>query len=100
MSNIVKFDKEFLMLSKDIELPWRIDTSRGRIISDTTVDTSRRWEDTQELIFELDGKTYRTYYDQGKTEYQDTLPWDYEKEISCQEVHQVEKVVKVWEPIK
>lgn len=96
----VKFPKDELTKSDEIELPWDIDPKRGKIISDETIDTSRRWEDTQELIFELDGKTYRTFYDRGKTEYQETSPWEYETEISCEEVELQEVTIKKWVAVK
>lgn len=57
----------------------------------------RRWYVRTELVVEIDGKFWRGSYDKGATESQET-EWD--KEIELTEVHQVEKTVKVWEPVK
>ena len=57
----------------------------------------RRWETTHKLIFEKDGKFYRTYYDVGSTEMQEHGIWEYQDEIECYEVEQVERLVKVWQ---
>lgn len=97
---IVKFPKSEMRDTDEIDLPWDIDPKRGKIISDEVWDTSRRWEDTHELIFELDGKTLRTYYNRGKTEYQETQPWEYEDEIECQEVELREVTVSKWMPVE
>jgi len=42
-----------------------------------------------------------THYSVGATESQWERPWEYEgEEIECTEVHQIEKLIKVWESVK
>jgi hypothetical protein len=65
-------------------------------LEDNIVDTSR-WSIYHKIIFEHEDKYYQTYYSEGATECQDESPWEYDDEIECTEVHQVDKVVKVWE---
>lgn len=86
----VKFSREFLM--EELDLPY---SALERNITDTS-----RWSIYYEIIFEYKGKFYRTSYGEGATECQDERPWEYQKEVECTEVHQVEKTVKVWEPIE
>jgi hypothetical protein len=71
----------------------------GTVIEDSVTDNSR-WSIYHELIFEYEGKTYKTEYSVGATESQDEGPWDNEPEVECVEVRQVEKVVKVWEAVE
>jgi hypothetical protein len=87
--NKIKFTKEFL--KDELDLPYSA-------LEDNIVDTSR-WSIHHEIIFEHEGKYYKTYYSEGATEMQDERPWEYDKEIECTEVHQVDKVVKVWEAV-
>jgi len=56
----------------------------------------RRWVAVNEWIFEFEGKFYRTTYESGLTEKQDTEPFEYAPaEIECDEVFPVEvKVIK------
>ena len=59
-----------------------------------------RWSVRYARIFEHEGKFYKTSYRVGATEQQDESPYEHEAdEIECQEVHQVEKLVKAWEPV-
>jgi hypothetical protein len=60
----------------------------------------RRWTITHKITFAYEGKYYQALYSEGATEMQDEGPWEYEPEVECTEVQQVERVVKVWEPIK
>ena len=63
------------------------------------VDT-RRWSIDYLLTFKdiSTGLFYQTMYSSGATECQDESPFEYDPEIiKCQQVEQVEKVVKVWE---
>ena len=72
----------------------------GKVLEDEIVDTSR-WSEIHELIFSREGRTYQTGYSRAATECQEEQPWEYDQgEISCTEVHQVERLVKVWEPIE
>lgn len=88
--NKKKFDKEFLI--NELDLPFKA-------IEDEVIDTSR-WSIHHKIIFEHDGKFWQTWYSVGATEMQDEAPWEYEKEIECTEVHQVEKLVKIWEVVE
>ncbi|MCR8983057.1 hypothetical protein [Brevibacillus laterosporus] len=69
------------------------------VILDQIVDQSR-WSIFHDIIFKwTDGKYYSTGYSEGATECQEEAPWEYEDEVECVEVHQVEKMVKVWEAV-
>lgn len=72
-----------------------LEGDEGEIVSDTITDTGR-WSVHHELIFKLDDKVWRTRYSVGATESQDESPWEYEAEVSCQQVIAVEKLVTVW----
>ena len=85
----VKFKKDFLY--DELGLP-------QSAIEDRIVNHSR-WSVHHEIIFEYQGKYYKTYYSVGATEYQDEWPWKYDDEVECVEVVQVEKTVKVWQPV-
>lgn len=84
----------------DEELPYtRSDGKTVGALEDTIIDVDR-WSIIHEIVFLWkDGKTYRTGYSVGATEHQEERPWEYEDEVECTEVHQVEKLVKVWEPV-
>nr|DAI89661.1 MAG TPA: hypothetical protein [Caudoviricetes sp.] len=82
----MKLHKDFLI--KELDLP-------DNAIKDTITSTSR-WSEHHEIIFEFEGKFYKTHYSQGLTEYQDESPWEYDDEVECIEVELVEKLVKVW----
>lgn len=70
------------------------------VIRDRIVDNGR-WTIRHEMIFNHHAKVYRVFYDVGATEQQEQYPFDYEPdEIECDEMHQVEKVVKVWEKVQ
>lgn len=59
-----------------------------------------RWSTEHTIVFRADdGKHYQTFYSVGSTEDQDEGPWEDEDVIVCEEVHQVEKTVKVWEAV-
>ena len=69
------------------------------VLEDTQIGTTR-WSIRHKLIVRIKDKFYSTTYAVAATECQDESPWQYEKEVVFTEVKQVEKVVKVWEPIK
>jgi len=85
---------------KDAGLPYCGNRRLGvEILRDEITDTSR-WSIHHEIIFRwTDGKTYRADYSVGATESQDEAPWEYEDYVECEEVAQVERVVKVWEAV-
>lgn len=85
----VKFSKEF-MLDEILD--------SKKVLEDNIVDNSR-WSIIHEMVFEHEGKFYSTTYSVGATERQDESPWEYEDEVECVEVHKVEKIMKVWEPV-
>lgn len=65
-------------------------------IEDKIID-QRRWATVHEVIFKYNGKFYQTTYEVGSTEMQDTRPFENDPDmIDCQEVKQVEKMVKIW----
>jgi hypothetical protein len=72
---------------------------RVEVIEDDITST-QRWSEIHEVIFKHDGKHYRTTYSQGLTEYQDERPFEHDTVIECVEVHEVEKIVKAWEPVE
>ena len=74
-----------------MDLPWSA-------IEDRVLDTTR-WSVTHEIIFKYEEKFYRTLYSIGATEIQDERPWEYVDEVDCTEVKQIEKLIKVWEPV-
>ena len=83
------FKAEFL--KEELDLP--SDALEDNIIG------QGRWTTRHEIIFKYDEKFYRTHYSKGSTERQDESPWEYDNEVECYEVHQVEKMIKVWENV-
>jgi len=82
----MKFKKEFLL--DELDLPWNDD-----IIVKNEIYDQRRWVTSYELIFKLEDKLYRTYYDQGSTEQQEEGPWEWEDEVECKEVEPYEETI-------
>ncbi len=69
------------------------------VYEDVLIDTTR-WSNCYRIVFKwLDGKVYSAEYSRGATEMQHESPWEYQKEVECTEVQQVEKIVKVWEAV-
>jgi hypothetical protein len=83
------------------EMPWSCDG--GTIISDKVIGTSR-WAISHEIVFRLDdqpeGEAYVAGYRLAATEQQDERPWENESTITATVVRQVERLVKVWEPVE
>lgn len=90
------FNREYL--TEELGLPGCCDG--GKIISDEIVD-QRRWVNVCEIVFQVPGQAedeaYKTSYEVGSTENQDTRPWEYEKEVECTIVRKTTKMVEVWE---
>lgn len=84
----VTFSKEFMLDMLE----------SGPIHEDRMVD-HRRWAVVHEIVFEHEGRFYRTRYSVGATESQDEGPWEGQDTVECTEVHQVPKTVMVWEPL-
>ncbi len=58
----------------------------------------QRWSVIHQVVFPFAGKFYRGTHSVGATEHQ---RWDDPDDSGdFEEVHQVEKVVKVWEPVE
>jgi hypothetical protein len=94
------FTKEELLESRG--LPWgNFNEKTGeseKIYLDEITDHSR-WSVGHRIVFQYDDKVYEAYYGVGATESQDESPWEYEDEIECTEVEEVEVVVKKWKPV-
>jgi hypothetical protein len=99
MSKVVTrtFTKEELVDSRGLpESNWvGPDDECEEIYVNEVVDTSR-WSIRYKLVFQYGDKAYQTYYQVGATEMQDERPWEYEDEIECHEVEEVEVMVKQW----
>jgi hypothetical protein len=85
----MKFNPKFLI--EAYELPYE------NVVEKTFVGKDR-WSAEYRIVFKHEGKFYQTTYREGLTEYQDEELWPV-TELDCPEVHQVEKVVRVWERI-
>lgn len=90
MSRAGMFDRRFMLgvLWGDI----------GEIISDKLIGHGR-WTVERELIFSYDGKTYRTHYSEGATEYQYKTPWQ-DEDPHVLEVRPVERVIIDYVPME
>lgn len=83
----MKFSKNFL----------KYDANRTEVV-DELIDEGHRWVNVYRRVFEHDGKFYETIYERGKSESQDTSPYeDDPDEIECDEVFKKEKTIIVYE---
>ena len=86
---------------KEWEMPYEAPPG-GTIINDTHAG-STRWATVHKLIFTLPkqpaGTAWQIRYCKAATEYQDQDPWNSSKEVVAELVHEVERTVKVWEPV-
>ena len=72
----------------------------AKIVEDNLVETDR-WSILHELIFQHDGKYYRTNYSVGATEIQDEGPFEFSDEwVECKEVEPFEKKVIGYREVK
>lgn len=99
----MKFKKSYLV--DDLDLPRDAgSTFNGCTVLCDDIEGTSRWSIHYSLIFRLDtqpdGEAWLVHYSVGSTESQDEGPWDYEDEVGATLVRQVERVVKVWEPVK
>ena len=89
----MKFSKEDLL-----ELLYSGTTSRPMKIVENKITENTRWSVCFDLIFECDGKFYKTDYSKGATESQEESPFQYADEmIECDEVVPVQKTITVYE---
>jgi hypothetical protein len=84
------FNKDYLV--DELRLPYY---NTDIIVEDNIID-ALRWSIVHELIFEENGKFYRTTYSEGATEMQSEKPWQYKDEIECEEVVLKEVKIKKW----
>jgi hypothetical protein len=81
----MKFPAEFLT-----DLIWLKEGEdyRGtRCVQNKLVDTTR-WAEVWQLVFEHEGKYYKTFYELPATEMQEGIdPFDDYEEVNCVEVH-------------
>lgn len=85
------FSREFLV--NELDLPWSDAAVEDRILG------KGRWSTHHELVFQHEGKYYRTTYTKGATEMQEERPWEYEKDVECEEVTQIPVTVMKWVPV-
>ena len=71
----------------------------GNSIKDEIVE-HRRWSVTHSMVFEHEGRYYRTTYDVPSTEYQDCDHFGYQDEVECQEVIPVQRSFTVYIPVE
>lgn len=87
------FTKDFLV--DELDLPDNDDI----VVSSELIDTSR-WSIHYSLVFKYEDKYYRAHYSVGATESQDEGPWEFEDEVTCEEVESKEVTVTTWIPVK
>jgi hypothetical protein len=85
----VKIKKQFAI--DELDLPFSA--------VEDIITHSSRWHEHHKIVFEYEGKFYRTTYRVGATEMQEEYPWDDKDEIECTEVRKVQKMVDVWENV-
>ena len=95
MANLIT--REFpASLLKELDVPWG-----GKcVVEDKIVDTTR-WTVVHEVVFAYEGRHYRVDVHAPATERQDDMdPFNECDPVTCIEVEQVERLVKVWEPVR
>lgn len=86
-----KFKREYLI--EELDLPFNA-------VDDKIVNRTR-WELIHEIIFQdTDGTYWRTQVRDGATELQETIPWEYEDEVECEQVEKRLVLRKEWVPIE
>lgn len=83
------FKRDFLM--EELDLP-------SAALETKLVDTTR-WTTVHEIIFEHEGKHYKTWYRRSATVLKDEEPWEYEDEVICYNVKKKLIQVESWEYI-
>lgn len=51
-----------------------------------------RWAVQHRVIFKMIDKLWQMNYQVGATELQDESPWEYDREVLCREVREIQKV--------
>lgn len=95
------FKKEELTCDTDTGrgLPWanwNAETDKQEEIYVDEITDQGRWSTHHRLVFQYGDKVYETSYSTGSTESQEEGPWEYQKEVVCYEVEEVEVVKKEW----
>lgn len=71
-----------------------------KTVEEEIVD-QRRWVTVFRRVFEDNGKFYITFFERGSTEYQESEPYECDKDadgyVECKEVFPVEKTIIVYE---
>ena len=69
-------------------------------VTEVNLVESSRWSLIYEMIFQYDGKFYKTSYSRGATECQDERPYEYDSDvIECAEVQPVQVTVTKWKEV-
>jgi hypothetical protein len=86
---------------REMELPHEAPEG-GEIISDRIIGNSR-WAVQREVIWRFadtpPGFAWRATYQVGATEHQEEGAWEHQSTVKATLVHEVEKLVKVWDPV-
>ena len=69
------------------------------VVRDVITGTSR-WSTIHDLVFKYKEKLYQVRYHVGSTEYQDEVPFEYDKTVECTEVEPYEKLIVEYRPVK
>ena len=86
---------------EDLELLWNccLPGENGHVVSKTHSGDSR-WSRFYKVIFFFDGCYYEVQIERPSTESQEVdCPFGYIDPVPCPRVHEVERVVKVWEKV-
>lgn len=75
------------------------DHETAEIVVDNIIDTGR-WSIRHSVIFKLNGKFYKTFYQVGATEQQEEAPFEHNTEVICTEVEPYEKTVIDYRAVK
>lgn len=80
-------------------LKYELDLPGGKNTIEETMVDQTRWSTVFEIIFEYEGKFWKTYYSCGSTEMQNESPWEFESTVEAIEVEKREVVIEKWLPI-
>lgn len=60
------------------------------------ITSHSRWAVHHEIVFMWEGKFWQARYSEAATENQDESPWQYDKEVECEEVELKEVTALKW----